>query len=100
MSDTTSYTPPKKWTWDAPSGGHFASINRPIAGAVFEAELPVGQHPLQLYSMATPNGVKVTQIRESPIPESQVRVTALAVEFDLQYRTPTGEGLFLRKEAL
>jgi GST-like protein len=64
MSETTSYTPPKKWTWDAPSGGHFASINRPIAGAVFEAELPVGQHPLQLYSMATPNGVKVTLMLE------------------------------------
>ena len=64
MSETTSYTPPKKWTWDAPSGGHFASINRPIAGATFEAELPVGQHPLQLYSIATPNGVKVTLMLE------------------------------------
>ena len=55
----TDYTPPKVWTWDAPSGGAFASINRPVAGATHEAALPVGQHPLQLYSLATPNGQKV-----------------------------------------
>ena len=63
MSQNT-YTPPKVWTWDAESGGQFASINRPIAGATHDKELPVGKHPLQLYSMATPNGVKVTVMLE------------------------------------
>ena len=55
-----SYTPPKVWTWEGESGGQFASINRPIAGPTHDRELPVGQHPFQLYSMGTPNGVKVT----------------------------------------
>ena len=64
MSDTPDYTPPKVWTWDKPSGGKFASINRPIAGATHEKELPVGRHPLQLYSLATPNGQKVTIMLE------------------------------------
>ncbi|MCU0803334.1 MAG: glutathione-dependent disulfide-bond oxidoreductase [Rhodobacteraceae bacterium] len=58
------YIPPKVWTWAQPSGGAFASINRPIAGATHDRELPVGQHPLQLYSLATPNGVKVTILLE------------------------------------
>jgi GSH-dependent disulfide-bond oxidoreductase len=61
---TDDYIPPKVWTWDAPSGGTFASINRPIAGATHDKALPVGQHPLQLYSLATPNGVKVTILLE------------------------------------
>jgi GST-like protein len=64
MSNTTEYTPPKVWTWDQESGGKFASINRPIAGATRNQELPVGRHPLQLYSLATPNGVKVTVMLE------------------------------------
>src|SRR5690606_35572421 len=64
MSDTTSYEPPKIWTWDAESGGKWASINRPISGATREAELPRGKHPLQLYSLATPNGQKVTIMLE------------------------------------
>lgn len=63
MSDTT-YTPPKVWTWDAESGGNFANINRPIAGATHDKTLPVGEHPFQLYSLATPNGVKVTILFE------------------------------------
>lgn len=63
MTDDT-YIPPKVWTWEAPSGGHFASINRPISGATKDAVLPVGQHPFQLYSLATPNGVKVTMMFE------------------------------------
>ncbi|MEO9529314.1 glutathione-dependent disulfide-bond oxidoreductase [Roseibium sp.] len=63
MSDLT-YTPPKVWTWDQPSGGQFASINRPVSGATHDKELPVGKHPLQLYSLATPNGVKVTVMLE------------------------------------
>ena len=58
------YTPPKVWTWDAESGGKFASINRPIAGPTHDKELQIGKHPLQLYSLATPNGVKVTILLE------------------------------------
>jgi GST-like protein len=64
MSDSVQYTPPKVWTWDKESGGKFASINRPIAGATHDKELSVGRHPLQLYSLATPNGVKVTIMLE------------------------------------
>ena len=64
MTDTTPYTPPKVWTWDKENGGKFAKINRPIAGATYDKELPVGRHPLQLYSLATPNGVKVTVMLE------------------------------------
>ena len=64
MSGKTEYNPPKIWTWDKPSGGAFASINRPIAGATHEKELPVGRYPLQLYSLGTPNGVKVTTMLE------------------------------------
>ena len=60
----TSYKPPKVWTWDAASGGKFARINRPLAGATHDAELPRGEHPFQLYSLATPNGVKVTILFE------------------------------------
>ncbi|REL34546.1 glutathione-dependent disulfide-bond oxidoreductase [Thalassotalea euphylliae] len=58
------YEPPKVWTWDSESGGKFANINRPISGATFEKALPVGKHPLQLHSLATPNGVKVTIMLE------------------------------------
>lgn len=64
MNDVAPYTPPKVWTWDKENGGKFASTNRPIAGATHEKELPVGEHPLQLYSLATPNGVKVTIMLE------------------------------------
>ncbi|QDH64834.1 glutathione-dependent disulfide-bond oxidoreductase [Pseudomonas azotoformans] len=64
MTDSSSYVPPKVWTWDAESGGTFSSINRPIAGATHEKQLPVGKHPLQLYSLATPNGQKVTILLE------------------------------------
>ena len=59
-----AYTPPEVWTWEDESGGEFASINRPAAGATHNRELPVGQHPLQLYSLATPNGIKVTVMLE------------------------------------
>jgi GSH-dependent disulfide-bond oxidoreductase len=65
MNDSsTPYTPPSVWTWDKANGGKFANINRPVAGATHEKELPVGRHPLQLYSLATPNGVKVTVMLE------------------------------------
>ncbi|MGQ0566240.1 MAG: glutathione-dependent disulfide-bond oxidoreductase [Gemmobacter sp.] len=63
MTDTP-YTPPKVWTWTQPNGGQFASTNRPVAGPTHDAPLPVGRHPLQLYSLATPNGVKVTVMLE------------------------------------
>ena len=64
MTDTAEYTPPKVWSWDKENGGRFANINRPISGATSEKDLPVGKHPLQLYSLATPNGVKVTVMLE------------------------------------
>ena len=64
MTDATEYTPPKIWTWDKESGGRFANINRPIAGPTHDKELPIGKHPLQLYSLGTPNGVKVTVMLE------------------------------------
>ena len=64
MTDGGDYTPPKVWTWDQPSGGTFANINRPVAGPTREEELPVGRHPLQLYSLATPNGQKVAIMLE------------------------------------
>ena len=64
MTDAPEYTPPKVWSWNKPSGGRFENINRPIAGPTHEKELPVGRHPLQLYSLGTPNGVKVTIMLE------------------------------------
>ncbi|QIB65944.1 glutathione-dependent disulfide-bond oxidoreductase [Kineobactrum salinum] len=64
MTENTEYTPPRVWSWEKDNGGRFASINRPVAGPTHERELPVGKHPLQLYSLATPNGVKVTIMLE------------------------------------
>ena len=64
MSDSNEYIPPRIWHWDSESGGRFAKINRPTAGAQFEEELPVGEHPMQLYSLGTPNGVKATVMLE------------------------------------
>jgi GST-like protein len=64
MSDTAEYTPPKVWVWNKQDGGKFTNINRPIAGATHDKELTVGKHPFQLYSLATPNGVKVTIMLE------------------------------------
>jgi GSH-dependent disulfide-bond oxidoreductase len=64
MSEAKDYAPPKVWTWDKENGGRFAHINRPVAGPTHDKELPVGRHPLQLYSLATPNGVKVTVMLE------------------------------------
>lgn len=64
MSQSSEYQPPRVWTWDQPSGGKFANINRPVSGPTHERELPVGRHPLQLYSQGTPNGVKVTIMLE------------------------------------
>ena len=64
MTDETSYVPPKVWTWNKESGGRFAAINRPIAGPTHDKDLPIGKHPLQLHSLGTPNGVKVTVMLE------------------------------------
>ncbi|MGH1370718.1 MAG: glutathione-dependent disulfide-bond oxidoreductase [Cellvibrionaceae bacterium] len=64
MTDNLTYTPPKVWQWNTESGGRFAKINRPTAGAQHDKDLPVGKHPLQLYSLGTPNGVKVTVLLE------------------------------------
>jgi GST-like protein len=64
MTDSTEYVPPRVWKWEQPSGGQFANINRPVAGATHEQDLPVGEHPLQLYSLATPNGQKVSIMLE------------------------------------
>jgi GSH-dependent disulfide-bond oxidoreductase len=64
MSENSEYTPPKVWTWNKTSGGRFAEINRPIAGPTHDKDLPIGKHPLQLYSLGTPNGVKVTILLE------------------------------------
>ena len=64
MNDSATYTPRKVWTWSKPSGGAFANINRPMAGPTHEKELSIGRHPMQLYSLGTPNGVKVTIMLE------------------------------------
>ena len=64
MNESPSYTPPNIWSWKKENGGHFADINRPTAGATHSKNLPVGRRPLQLYSVATPNGVKVTVLLE------------------------------------
>ena len=64
MTDTPPYVPPRVWTWDKDNGGQFASINRPIAGPTQDKVLPLGAHPFQLYSLATPNGIKVTILLE------------------------------------
>src|SRR5690554_7432190 len=64
MSENNTYVPPKVWTWDTKNGGEWAKINRPIAGPTHDATLPQGQHPLQLYSLATPNGQKITIMLE------------------------------------
>ena len=79
MTDPT-YTPPKVWTWDKESGGRFAKINRPVAGATHEKALPVGAHPLQLYSLGTPNGVKVTVLLEELLARGQA-----GAEYDAWY---------------
>jgi GST-like protein len=64
MTSSFDYKPPKVWSWDKPNGGRFANINRPIAGPTHDKELPIGRHPLQLYSQGTPNGVKVAVMLE------------------------------------
>ncbi len=86
MAEDSTYTPPKVWQWDKESGGRFANINRPIAGATHDKELPVGEHDLQLYSLATPNGVKVTVLLEELL-----ELGIKAAEYDA-YLINIGEG--------
>ncbi|MDP6978007.1 MAG: glutathione-dependent disulfide-bond oxidoreductase [Myxococcota bacterium] len=74
MSEDDGYVPPKVWTWDKESGGRFANINRPIAGPTHDKDLPVGEHPIQLYSLATPNGVKVTVMLEELLAQGHKEV--------------------------
>jgi len=88
----TTYTPPKVWTWDAPSGGQFASINRPVAGATHERPLPQGRHPLQLYSLATPNGVKVTMLLEELLAAGHAGAEYDAFLVDIQAGEQFGSG--------
>ena len=71
MTESTEYVPPKVWTWDQPSGGEFANVNRPIAGPTHDRQLPVGKHPFQLYSLATPNGQKVSIMFEELLERGQ-----------------------------
>ena len=83
MVDSLDYIVPKVWSWTKPSGGTFASINRPIAGPTHEKELPVGRHPLQLYSLGTPNGQKATILRlTAPSFESKTDITFGGVSVD------------------
>ena len=82
----TEYLPPKIWSWDAPSGGKFATINRPTAGATHDAELPLGDHPLQLYSLGTPNGIKVSVMLEELLAAGHA-----GAEYDA-WRIDIGEG--------
>ncbi len=84
MPDTSCYTPPKVWQWNSESGGTWAKINRPIAGATHDKELPVGQHPLQHYSQATPNGVKVTIMLEEllALGKREAEYDAFLIEID------------------
>jgi GST-like protein len=86
MSETSEYVPPTVWEWDSASGGKFANINRPIAGSTHEKALPIGEHPLQLYSLATPNGVKVTVLLEELLALGKV-----GAEYDA-YIINIGEG--------
>ena len=86
MSDSAAYTPPAIWTWNRDNGGKFASINRPVAGDTHDKELPVGRHPLQLYSMGTPNGVKVTVLLEELLAQGHT-----GAEYDA-WLIPIGEG--------
>lgn len=72
MNDSKPYTPPKVWKWKKKSGGTFANINRPIAGSTHDKELPIGKHPMQLYSLATPNGVKITVMLEELLERGHV----------------------------
>jgi GST-like protein len=86
------YVPPRVWTWDQPSGGQFASINRPVSGATHEAELPVGEHPIQLYSLGTPNGQKVTIMLEELLAAGHAAAEYDAWKIDIGQGDQFGSG--------
>lgn len=88
----SAYTPPRVWTWDRENGGRFATINRPIAGATHDQDLPVGQHPLQLYSLATPNGIKVTVMLEELLALGKAGAEYDAWLIDIQTGDQFGSG--------
>lgn len=92
MSDSLEYTPPKVWAWNKESGGKFASINRPISGATHEKELKIGKHPLQLYSLATPNGVKVTIMLEELLALGKIEAEYDAWIIDISNGDQFGSG--------
>jgi GST-like protein len=89
---TDSYTPPQVWTWDKESGGRFSKINRPVAGATQEQALPVGEHPIQLYSLATPNGIKVTVLLEELLALGHTQVEYDAWFINIQEGEQFGSG--------
>ena len=92
MSDSSAYTPPEVWKWDKDSGGRFAQINRPISGPTHDLELPVGEHELQLYSLATPNGVKVTVLLEELLELGESEAEYDAYLINIQDGTQFGSG--------
>jgi GSH-dependent disulfide-bond oxidoreductase len=92
MTDDTTYTPPKVWTWTKQSGGQFANINRPVAGPTHEKVLPVGRHPLQLYSLGTPNGVKVTVMLEELLAQGHTGAEYDAWLIDIRAGDQFGSG--------
>ncbi len=92
MSDVPEYTPPRVWTWRQPSGGRFANINRPTAGPTHEKELPLGRHPMQLYSLATPNGVKATVMLEELLALGHAGAEYDAWLIDIQQGDQFGSG--------
>ena len=91
MPDPTPYTPPSIWQWNKENGGQFASINRPIAGPTHDKELPVGKHPLQLYSLGTPNGVKVTIMLEELLALGELLVPGASGGVVQTRRLPPGD---------
>ena len=92
MTDITAYEPPKVWQWERENGGRFASINRPVSGATHEKELPRGKHPHQLYSLATPNGVKVTIMLEELLAAGHARAEYDAYLINIREGDQFGSG--------
>ncbi|WP_018688106.1 glutathione-dependent disulfide-bond oxidoreductase [Ahrensia kielensis] len=92
MSDASEYTPPKIWKWEPGNGGKFANINRPISGSTHEKELPVGKHPFQLYSLATPNGIKVTIMFEELLAAGHSKAEYDAYLINIQEGDQFGSG--------
>ncbi|MGB0494966.1 MAG: glutathione-dependent disulfide-bond oxidoreductase [Kangiellaceae bacterium] len=92
MTNNNQYTPPKVWTMETDNGGKFANINRPVAGATHQKDLPVGQHPLQLYSLATPNGVKVTILLEELLALGKTEAEYDAWPIDISIGDQFGSG--------